>query len=166
MNCAPQLTADEFKDVHNAKCELHGILQRIEGVVHDDVYKRLEKAIELLYKGLKSAYEQDEEAYQKNDAHFSAVQEQIGATSIWSIEEATDLNANHPYVGATHVSYTEHWGDQKPSVEIKGTTWKDLYRAADKAIRMSGDQHHVFIEGFSQDKEGADQFTLNLSTGS
>ena len=164
MNCAPQLTADEFKDVHNAKCELHGVLQAMDGVVSEKLYARLEKAIALMNKGLKSAYEQDEAAYDRRDKHTAAISEEIGATTVWSVDGVEDLNTNHPYTDATCVTYKDHWGPKPVSVEIKGPTWKDLYRAADKAIRMSGDQHHVFIEAFSQVMN--EPGLLLLSTGS
>ena len=43
-----------------------------------------------------------------------------------------------------------------------GATWGDIYRAADWAIRNSGDSHHIFIEGFEL-RNGNE---LHLVTGS
>jgi hypothetical protein len=164
MNCSPTLTAAEFSDVHNAKCELHGLLQAMEGVVHPRLEARLKKAIELLDKGLKSAYEQDEAAFSAASNHFDEVSEELGMKTIWSMHEVVNLHANHPWPDHTILSY-EGMGDVgEVKVRIEGPTWADLWVAADKAILQSGDGHHIFIEDFTQSKTR--DFELCLSTGS
>lgn len=164
MNCSPILTAAEFSDVHNAKCELHGILQSMEGVVHPKIEERLKKAIELLNKGLANAYDQDEAAYQASETHFEEVERELGGLkSIWSMHEIKDLRASHPWPEHQLVTY-QGWGEGEVKVRIEGPLWKDLWVAADKAILASGDGHHIFIEGFSQSKTR--DFELCLSTGS
>lgn len=164
MNCSPTLTSAEFSDVHNAKCELHGILQSIEGIVHPNVQERLEKAIALLNKGLASAYEQDEAAFKTASDHFDEVSNELGVKSIWSMHEVKDMRTPHPWPDHNIVSYSQHWGNGEVKVSIDGPLWTDLWKAADAAIRMSGDNHHIFIEDFSQSKTR--DFELCLSTGS
>lgn len=164
MNCSPTLTAAEFSDVHNAKCELHGIMQSIEGIVHPRVSERLLKAIELLNTGLKSAYDQDEAAFQSSESHFEEVERELGGMkSIWSMHEIKDLRAPHPYPEHTIVSY-QGWGEGEVKVSIDGPLWSDLWKAADQAIKLSGDGHHIYIEDFTQSKTR--DFELCLSTGS
>lgn len=164
MNVSPVLTAEEFKDVHNAKCELHGILQSIEGVVHQKVADRLKKAIDLLNKGLKSAYDQDEVAYNAAEAHYREVEQELGGLeSVWSMNEVKDLRAPHPWPEHQLISY-QGWGEGEVKVRIEGPLWKDLWVAADKAILASGDTHHIFIEGFYQSKTR--DLELVLSCGS
>ena len=71
----------------------------------------------------------------------------------------------HAYEEATHVVSDEHWGNGgEVVVKIEGRDWNALYRAADEAIRASGDGHHCFIEAFTpiEDKPGH----LRLHTGS
>ena len=161
MNIAPQLTAQEFSDIHNAKCELHGILQSMEGVVHPTLESRLRGAIEKINLALKNAYAQDEAVAEKRASHYDAICNEHGFKTIWSVHEVEDLNA--PFAGAaTHVLYKDHWGDKPVTVAINGNTWVDLWRAAEDAIMQSGDTHHIFIEAFVPGKEGV----LVLSTGS
>jgi|GEM_PF-1896149 hypothetical protein len=98
---------------------------------------------------------------------YLAIGKKNGITkSYWSISADNDfinMSFNHPYVGATEVSYPAdmQWG-KASSVKIEGPTWLDLWKAADKAIQESGDEHHVFIEDFYELENGV----LQLHTGS
>jgi hypothetical protein len=162
MNCSPTLTAKEFSDIHNAKCELNSILQSTEGVIHPKLQERLEKALEQINKGLANAYKLDEEAYEKKSAHYDKISEENGFTTIWSVYEVADLNA--PFAGAaTKLAYKDHWGKKEVVVPINGNTWVDLWRAAEAAIKQSGDTHHIFIEAFIPSNVTG---VLVLSTGS
>ena len=161
MNCSPTLTAKEFSDIHNAKCELNGILQAMEGVVHPNLQERFEKALALINKGLENAYKLDEEAYERKSAHYDAISTEHGFKTIWSVHEVDDLNA--PFAGAaTHLLYKDHWGEFEVLVPINGNTWVDLWSAAEEAIKKSTDDHHIFIEAFISGDDGI----LVLSTGS
>lgn len=164
MNCSPTLTAEEFSNVHNAKCQLHSVLQDINGIVHPRIEQRLQEAIALLDSGLASAYDQDEAAAAKSSAHFDEVSEKLGVKSIWSMYEVSDMYAPHPWPHHKILAYSDHWGDGEVKVYIDGPTWADLWVAADRAIKASGDGHHIFIEDFTQSKTR--DFELCLSTGS
>lgn len=165
MNCSPTLSAEDFKNVHNGKCELHGVLQSIESIVHPRITERLQKAIGLLDKGLAAAYEQDDAENDAIQAHVNEVEQQLGGMkSIWSMYEVKDLRAPHPWPEHQLVSY-QGWGDAfMVKVLINGPLWTDLWMAADEAIQRSGDGHHIFIENFTQSK--THDFELVLHTGS
>jgi hypothetical protein len=161
MNCSPTLTAEEFKNVHNGLCELNSALDRLHGVLSNDLYDRLVKAKEQIAVGLVGAYAQDSSEFDRKHDHYESVCADLGLSAIWSVYEVADLNTPHPYEGAKTVVYTEHWGKQPVRVPINGLTWAALYVAANAAIRDSGDEHHIFIEHFT--RNGDD---LILSTGS
>jgi hypothetical protein len=91
----------------------------------------------------------------------AAIGEKHGFVSRWSMLDGISFDAPHPFAGAKVVLYDEHWGGEGVGADIDGPTWLDLWRAADKAISASGDQHHVFIERFTQDGTA-----LRLTTGS
>jgi len=161
MNCSPTLTAQEFSDLHNANCELRGILQSMEGVVNEKLKDRFEKALEQINKALENAYAQDDAAFNKNSLHYDAISAKHGFKSIWSVHEVSDLNT--PFAGtATHLLYKDHWGEFEVLVPINGNTWVDLWSAAEEAIKKSTDDHHIFIEAFISGDDGI----LVLSTGS
>ena len=163
MNCSPTLTAEEFKTVHNALWELDCVTQQLEDVLKPELYVKLAHAASTIRQGLTGAYEQDNSAFDRKNDHFTDVQSQEQFRSIWSLYEIDDLDAEHPYPADSVVMYSQHWGEKGPvHCAVYGKTWRDLYRAADNCIKLSGDQHHVFIESFTL-KNGNE---LNLSTGS
>jgi hypothetical protein len=89
--------------------------------------------------------------------------------SFWSYHqnELCDFTKNHPYMGATTLTYSMYFtdGEMVPiTVDIKGPRWIDLWRTADELIQKSGDNHHVFVEDFII--ESIDPITLSLHTGS
>lgn len=165
MNCNPTLTAEEFKTIHNAVCDLDGLVSRLEDVLKPELYERLVQARNAIRSGLASAYDQDDDAFSRKSRHFDSVKKELGVQhSEWSVYEVDNLSDRHPYAGADRVVYRNHWGKEAVSVSIQGLTWAALWIAANAAIRDSGDDHHVYIESFEPDAE--DPRTLILSTGS
>ena len=81
-----------------------------------------------------------------------------GMVTARAVQTATE----HPFLGATKLTYKDHLGPKEVSVEIKGNLWSDLWKAADAAIRASGDSHRVFVEGFRAHK--TEKGVLVLST--
>ncbi len=95
--------------------------------------------------------------------YFDQKRDELGLSAVWSIYEVDNLNEVHPFVGATKVIYRAY-GSGDHEVAINGTTWESLYIAADKLIRESGDNHHIFIEAFKQSSISPE--ILFVSTGS
>lgn len=164
MNVNPTLTAEEFKTIHNALWELDTAVERLNGVINQEMFDKLYKATDTIRQGLKGAYEQEDRAFKTKSDNYSSVQEALGLRSIWSVYEVDNLGDRHPFEGADRVVYKDHWGKEAVQCSINGLTWAALYVAADACIRDSGDNHHVFIERFIPSKD--DPRTLILSTGS
>lgn len=158
MNCDVKLTAEEFKVLHNGLWELGRFCQ----------FKEIEEIVERIRKvALKSAYEQEERAFKTKMDCYQEFQEQNQLRSIWGVYELAapgGFAEEHPYQDAKYIVYDTHWGDSEVVQAIEGSTWADLYHAADKAILRSNDNHHIFIELFTpiNDKPGH----LRLTTGS
>lgn len=148
MNCSPTLTAEEFKVLHNTLWEL--------GNIDNPRVQTLVERIRTV--ALKGAYEQDQTQFEGRHDYYSAFQRDNGLQSIWSVYELPvhGFLANHPYPSDSFIVYQGH------HCAVWGSTWADIYRAADQAIRNSGDDHHCFIEGFEV-KNGNE---LHLYTGS
>lgn len=164
MNCSPTLTAEEFKQIHNAVCDLDSICAQLEDILKPELYAKLAKARNKIRDGLAGAYEQDHGAFSRKSKHYDDVANTLGLRSNWSLYEVDDLSERHPFEGADRVVYKDHWGTKLISVSLHGLTWVALWVAADACIRDSGDNHHVFIEDFRPSEE--DPRTLILTTGS
>jgi hypothetical protein len=164
MNVSPTLTAEEFKTIHNALCDMRSVYETLQGVVREPITDKLSKAISQMELGLANAYEEDDKAFSRKSDHYSEVAEELGLKSIWSVYEVNNLSDRHPFEGADRIVYENHWGGEPVSCSVNGLTWAALYVAANACIRDSGDNHHVFIETFTPDSN--DPRTLILSTGS
>lgn len=163
----PYITLDkkQWRELHNALCSAEREAGSLFAVLKDggaglDALKSVRDA-------LAPAYAQDEETFDRQMGYFDSFRQENQLSSIWSIYELSAPGGfleKHPYPGATHVLYKDHWGDNEIVQTIDGDTWADLYRAADQAILRSGDQHHIYVESFrkADDKPGY----LTLSTGS
>lgn len=164
MYCSPTLTADEFKKVHNGLCTLDRLISRLEEVLHPSLYADLVKASNEIRRGMAGAYDQDHLAADRKHALREAFAKENQLKSIWSVMEVENFGDPHPYTKAKTLAYKDHWGEKEASVEIKGRTWGDLYKAADQCIQASEDEHHVFIEAFRQSSINPE--ILFLVTGS
>jgi hypothetical protein len=98
--------------------------------------------------------------------YWDGIGQEIGAKSRWSLYNESGTNADAVGIegrGLTLV-YTGHWGPTSASIDLPDNpTWKQLFVAADKLIRDSGDNHHTFIELFQR---CGDSTTYELITGS
>ena len=150
MQCDITLTAEEFKVLHNSLCDLNQLAYHHHVPKVEEIVERIRKV------ALKSAYEQDQAAFDRKFNHYHEIKEREGFATTWSLYEITDLNAKHNAPSDAFVVY------QGQHCAVYGDTWVDIYRAADNCIRNSGDQHHSFIEGFEL-KNGNE---LHMYTGS
>ena len=155
------LRGEDFRTLHNTLCDLRNLVKRMEeSMIKTSEFDRIIEGLEM---GLKNAYEQDEDQFDRKMDYYRKYQENSGFGSIWSIYDVSEALFDgflelHPWQGASILVY------QGKTVKIKGPTWGDLYRAADEAIDLSEDDHHIFIEGF--ERYGQDNSMLQLSTGS
>lgn len=160
------LHSEDFRTVHNTLCELRSVQERLTGVISNELAEQLHGVIKGFEQGLKNAYEQDNAAFDSKMDYYSDFQSQNGLRTIWSIYELPvhGFLSDHPYPAAREICYRDHWGETAVYETIEGGTWADLYRAADRCIRRSGDDHHIFIEGFQPVADQPHQ--LRLTTGS
>jgi len=154
MNCDVTITAEDFKTIHNTLWELE--YNSLDGVV----------GAERIRAALGAAYAQDDADFDSKMDYYNRFKKANGLRTIWSIYELPvhGFLGDHPYVGAAEICYRDHWGDEPVYETIQGSTWADLYRAADRCIQRSGDGHHVFIESFETVADQPHQ--LRLTTGS
>jgi hypothetical protein len=144
MNTAVTLTAEEFSKIHNALCFANS--------------KGIEATVDAIREALAGAYAQENQDFESKMDYYREFQNANQLAAIWSMYELEEHGflADHPYPSDAFVCY------QGAHVPVFGPTWGDIYRAADWAIRNSGDSHHIFIEHFEL-KNGNE---LHLVTGS
>jgi hypothetical protein len=159
------LQGKDFRTVHNTLCELRALQEQLTGVISDSIAGRLHSVIKGFEAGLADAYAQDNNVFDLKMDYYSEFKADNKLASIWSMFELPvhGFLQPHPYPSDAFIVYTQHWGEgnKDKHYPVLGSTWGDVYRAADLAVRESGDSHHVFIEGF--EVKGNE---LHMSTGS
>jgi len=144
VNTSVTLSAEEFTRIHNALCFAPN--------------KGLEATVDAIREALAGAYRQEEQDFDRKMDYYGRFKAENKLEAIWSMYEIEEHGflRDHPYASDAFVCY------QGGHVPVFGSTWGDVYRAADWAIRNSGDQHHIFIEAFEL-RNGNE---LHLVTGS
>ena len=90
-----------------------------------------------------------EKEFDRKLDHYCEVRKKEGIiASTWSDTSIDNLYSRSKYAEACVLVHVDHWGDEEIRVDIKGNRWIDLWKAAEKAIILSGDLHHCYIEEF------------------
>jgi hypothetical protein len=158
------LSKEDFAKISQAKLDLTHAMRDLESVIHPNHMNTLTKSLDNLTAGLANCDTQFESNWDSKNKHFQEVGDQNDFKSIWSDYDVVDLMAKHPYDAPTHVLYDSHWGKDEIRVPILGNTWLALWNAADTAIQLSGDNHHIFVESFEPNEDNTSE--LILHTGS
>lgn len=151
-----QFSSAEISRLHNAKCELHGLHQQLDGVVADKISQRLQRAIDEINASMKRMYDEEHRITDEAFSRQNEIAEANDFKTIWSVDNR--LNFDEPHSWPTAQSLRS--GDR--AVSIGGPTWLDLWKAADSLVRLNGYQNHIFVEGFNQESD----WSLQLSLGS
>lgn len=169
------MTPAEISALHNAWCELLNLLSNPDALP-PRVNQQAARALELLRAaGATRLIRASDAMLEKRIAMSHLWGTAEGMRSTWSMyEEVSSFSDIAQWPKARMMHYRNHWGPEPILVKITGTgpdgqnTWGDLWRAADEAIRQSGDSHHVFIEGFNRAGQVPDATAdvIQLTTGS
>ena len=110
---------------------------------------------------------EDTKFFDQMDYH-NAYGKGLGFETVWSIYDEDGYGEikfgnPHPFGANAVIRHKcDVFGPYDVTVPIKGKNWGDVWLAADKAIKESGDLHHIFIEGFDLNEAGE----LEMFTGS
>ena len=90
--------------------------------------------------------------------------EEIGIVSCcYSMGSEEKLLKNELFAeGKVRIDYDGGWGTAVTGEVLTDPTYQDVWKAADVAVRMSGDGHHVFLEiaKFSHEEDGVKVYSL------
>ncbi len=103
-----------------------------------------------------------ENEFEQELEYFDTYRMACGFKSVWSIfHEDVQFGQDHPYGENLYIHYHSYGAPTANVVKVLGSRWGDIYNACDRAIRESGNLHHIYIEGFEQKAN-----KLHLSVGS
>lgn len=120
---------------------------------------------DVIAKAFKKYREAEDDEFDKKMDGFSKIQGKNKLWSIWSEYSISPKDMNKAFSDKPVESLTyESWGPKQTIKVGKIVSWLDMWKVAEQAMRLSGDQHHQFIEGFIEDKKKPGHF--KLATGS
>jgi len=106
--------------------------------------------------------------WQEMSEKVYALGEELGTRfSCWSMGAEQKLLDNEIFhTGKCIIEYDGGWGDGGESEVLINPTYQDAWKVADRLMRLSGDGHHVFLEGLTLlgTRKGVQVFAV--STGS
>lgn len=163
MNTEQNSTVETLRTI---LIELSDINQRVHGVIHPDIHDKLTQLYAMAEKELAPIMQAEKNSWDDNHNSLKALQKKHQLRSIWSVTKvaASDMNKKTPLL--SKITY-QSWGPTQTHTFNEPTeiTWLELWKIADKLIRDSGDEHHIFIESLYRSTcTGSTEYYL--STGS
>lgn len=147
------LTTEQYEQLSAIYPKLCAVINRLETIVKPEIVNELREMEKSFSKVFEATWDAEEDDFDENCDKLSSIAEEHGFVTVWSVGEvpATLINTSFSKEKKVVISY-ESWG--KP-VEVtvertgkEGITWLQMWEAADKLVKMSGDGHHVFVEDF------------------
>ena len=142
------MTREEVKVIHNGLYDLMNAINELEDIIHPTLMKQLREAKCSIAKGFKPIRDQADREFDKKAELFDDIKMKNKFSSVWSIYEVDNIYAYSDITVGEDAALVYH----NVSVRLPAgqLTWFELWKAADEVIAMSGDDHHLFIESFTQ----------------
>lgn len=122
---------------------------------------QVNKINDLIDKAFKKYREAEDDAFDKKMDEFGKIQDKNKLWAIWSEYDISPKDMNKPFSEKPVESLTyESWGPTQKMKVGKIATWLEMWKIADQVMRLSGDQHHQFIEAIVEDKNKPGHFKL------
>lgn len=140
-------TKIDIQKIENLYPKISSFYNHIEGILNEKLVKDFQEIQETFKSVFAEKWKQKELDWDKNYKELEKIAKQQKFKSIWSISEikAKDLNSYFSKNKVKSLMYL----DQKIEINAK-VSWLEMWGYADQIICMSGDQHHIFIEGFEK----------------
>lgn len=152
------------QQLHNARCYFLQFKDKYSEIFGKEVLRDFNQAMKYLLEAHDPIRRIEDERAENRYAHYEAMREYYKLTAVWSMSEYDRLDDNTD----KDIKSIKYYDVVIPVVkrpEHPWLRWTDVYEACDKAIKESGDQHHIFIEYLHrEDSDPEGQYTL--STGS
>lgn len=112
--------------------------------------------------------------YDREIKYLSKMRDFLGLTAIFSITgRAYNISRGDEFFPTTsrkplmmRFDYDGGFGNKVVGDVILNPTWLDVWKAADKAVRESGDLHHIYLEGVEFKRMVGEIMVFELSFGS
>lgn len=154
---------NKLMDLMPDMCSLE---QSLKPVVNNDIIKIIKNVRDTMGEVFKPFYDHEEDESDKDSKALNQISYDNKLSTIWSIEEVPSNKMHKKFPSKVKKIFYKSWSNPQEIVfsKARSMTWLEMWIEADKLIKLSQDQHHIFIEGFNADPNNPGVF--NLETGS
>ncbi len=149
----------DLKKIESLYPEISSFYHQIEDILSEQLVSKMRKIKDEFHSAFAKKWEQEHIIFTKNSNALDKIASEYKLKSCWSISEipAEELKNSFSKKKVKALVY------ENEKIEINAAvSWLDMWKYADKIIKMSGDEHHIFIEHFIEKKPGE----YELVTGS
>lgn len=161
------LTEKEVSALHNAKCYLIYALDHCDEMFKEDAsfVKQMKMSMDYLKPVATRLMKELDEARERNAETASRIAKTNEfKNTVWSIYEVSNFEEQSGIpIGAKLYSY---YSGKDITVTVEGPTWFDVWKATDKLIGMTREDHgdHIFIESYDKVKNQDNVYEVNLGS--
>lgn len=158
------INREQQKNLHNARCYFKQFEYKYSEIFGKEVLRDFKQAMKYFIEAHDPIRLIEDTRAEDRFNHYEAMRQYYGLSAVWSMTEYDRLDDNTD----RDIKTIKYYNVIVPVVkrpEHPWLRWTDVYEACDKAIKQSGDEHHIFIEYLHrEDSDPEGQYTL--STGS
>lgn len=151
----PLITDENLENLESIYSQLHNLKLRLEKVVHPDIIEQIEGMHNVMKQAFETTWDSEERKFDDNYDKLSAISDEYKLSTVWSISEisAEQLNDDFSKTPVKSISYNGGFTHTFKG-EGKILTALGMWIIADKLIKKSKDEDHIFIEFFTETSPG------------
>lgn len=154
------LVLEDMVKIEELSPDLHALSQGLDSL-SPKFSEQINSIKDLIAETFKKYREQEEKDFDKKMSGFSKLQDKHKLWSIWSEYAISPKDMKKTFSDKPVISLIyESWGPTQTVKVNKIATWFDMWKVAEQAMRLSGDEHHQFIEAFVEDNKKPGHFKL------
>lgn len=158
------INREQQKNFHNARCYLLQFKEKYSEIFGKEVLREFNQAMKYFTTAHDPVRALEDRRSEDRFEHYEAMRKHYGLSAVWSMMEYDRLD-DSTNIDIKTIKYYDVIVPVVKRPEHPWLRWTDVYEACDKAIKLSEDEHHIFIEYLHrEDSDPEGQYTL--STGS
>ena len=157
-----ELTEEEYEMLDGLTSKLYGLKSTLEKIVHPAIIASIDAMMSLVDGGIgRIRSEQEQKDNEQREKWDKALDDLLGP-SIWCIHEVEPTD-EHPWSKADKVYVCSAFDID---IEVQGPTWLDMAIACDRAVTVSEDRRHIYVEELSVCRTERGAIFLKMGLGS
>lgn len=159
-----ELNNESIETLEPIYSTLNHLVRKLNPLFSEAIMTDLKEALNIARSSLEKHKNLEAQYQEKVFAALDKIVEENNFISVWSISEVAPEDMDKPF-SDNPVKSINYNGNSVSFPGIgKKITWLEAWKHADQLIQDSEDEHHIFIEDFTEDNNKSGHFLI--TTGS